>query len=106
MKKLKVIKSLISLGSYQEQLDRILNLPKAHNSSYVCIANVHMTIEVYQDKSFAQIVNNAELATPDGMPLAKAIKFIYGIAQDRVAGMDLTADIMRECEKNGESIFL
>jgi N-acetylglucosaminyldiphosphoundecaprenol N-acetyl-beta-D-mannosaminyltransferase len=106
MKKLKIIKSLISLGSYQTQLDHILNLPKANNSSYVCIANVHMTIEVYQDKSFEQIVNNAELATPDGMPLAKAIKFIYGIAQERVAGMDLTADIMRECEKRGESIFV
>jgi N-acetylglucosaminyldiphosphoundecaprenol N-acetyl-beta-D-mannosaminyltransferase len=51
-------------------------------------------------------VNNANIATPDGMPLAKAMKWLYGIKQDRVAGMDLMPDLMRVCEEKNLSIFL
>ena len=106
MKKLKVIKSLISIGRYEQFMSGLLNLAKDKESSYVCVANVHMTIEAYNDKKFEAIVNSANIATPDGMPLAKAIKYIYGIEQDRVAGMDLTYDIIREAQKNNLSIFV
>ena len=106
MKKLRVIESEISTGKYKDFLKNLLSLSSEKNSSYVCISNVHMTIEAYLDKDFRTIVNNAEIATPDGMPLAKAIKFIYGISQDRVAGMDLTEDLFRECEKNDKSVFI
>ncbi len=106
MKKKKIIKLLINIEKYEQFVAEILNLAKNKKSSYVCIANVHMTIEAYNDKNIEKIVNNANITTPDGMPLAKAIKYIYGIEQDRVAGMDLTSDIMREAQKNNLSIFV
>ncbi len=106
MKKLKVIKSQISIGSYDNFISNINTLSKDKTSSYICISNVHMTIEAYLDKNFEDIVNNADIATPDGMPLAKAIKFIYGINQDRVAGMDLIEDLFKECEKKDKKIFV
>lgn len=106
MKKLRVIESEISTGKYKDFLKNLLSLSSEKNSSYVCISNVHMTIEAYLDKDFRAIVNNAEIATPDGMPLAKAIKFIYGISQDRVAGMDLIEDLFKESEKHGKSVFI
>ncbi len=106
MKKLKVIKSLISIGKYEYFILELLSLAQNKVSSYVCVANVHMTIESYNDKKIEAIVNNANITTPDGMPLAKAIKYLYKIEQDRVAGMDLTSDIMREAEKNNLSIFV
>jgi len=65
-----------------------------------------MTIEAYLDESFSEIVNDADMATPDGMPLAKAMKLLYGIDQDRVAGMDLMPDLMKISEEQGMSIFL
>ena len=106
MKKFKIIKSLISTGTYQEFIENIFKLNKNKNSSYVCISNVHMTIEVFNSKKFENIVNNADLTTPDGMPLAKAIGYIYGTKQERIAGMDLTADIMHKCEELNQSIFI
>jgi len=106
MKKFKIIKSLISTGTYQEFIENIFKLSKNKNSSYVCISNVHMTIEVFNSKKFENIVNNADLTTPDGMPLAKAIGYIYGTKQERIAGMDLTADIMHKCEELNQSIFI
>lgn len=106
MNKLLVIKSFITTGKYKDFLSNMITLSKDKNSSYVCISNVHMTIESYLDKDFRDIVNNADIATPDGMPLAKAIKFIYGIDQDRVAGMDLIEDLFKECERLDKSIYI
>ncbi len=106
MKKRKIIKTLISTGKYEAFIGDILDLSKDTNSSYVCISNVHMTIEAYLDKEFCKIVNSSNIATPDGMPLAKAMKMLYGVDQDRVAGMDLMPDIMKISEKKGLSIFL
>ena len=104
MKK-QVIKSLISTGSYESFVANILDLAK-EESSYVCVSNVHMVIEAYRDQSFQHILNNAQIATPDGMPLAKAIKWLYKIDQPRVAGMDLIQDLFKSCEEKKLSIYL
>ncbi|WP_345975114.1 WecB/TagA/CpsF family glycosyltransferase [Sulfurimonas sp. HSL3-7] len=106
MKKRKVIKSLISTGKYETFIHNILGLVQNHSSSYICVSNVHMTIEAYLDTNFSAVVNGADMATPDGMPLAKAMKFLYGIDQDRVAGMDLMPDLMKISEEKGLSIFI
>jgi len=87
-------------------INNILDLSQDGASSYVCISNVHMTIEAYLDKKFCKIVNHANIATPDGMPLAKAMKMLYGVHQDRVAGMDLMPDLMKISEEKSLSIFL
>jgi N-acetylglucosaminyldiphosphoundecaprenol N-acetyl-beta-D-mannosaminyltransferase len=65
-----------------------------------------MTIEAYDDEAFLAVVNNADMATPDGMPLVKAMKMLYGVKQDRVAGMDLMPSLMEKCESEGKSIYL
>ncbi|MDM5264380.1 WecB/TagA/CpsF family glycosyltransferase [Sulfurovum sp. XTW-4] len=106
MKKRKVINTLINTGSYEELIGNILDLSKNSRSSYVCISNVHMAIEAYLDKTFCNIVNSSDIATPDGMPLAKAMKMLYSVDQDRVAGMDLMPDLMHISEEKGLSIFL
>lgn len=106
MTKRRIIRTLISIGGYEEFISSILELSQKSVSSYVCVSNVHMTIEAYQSDDFCNIVNHADIATPDGMPLAKAMKWLYNIKQDRVAGMDLMPDIMKRAEEGNLSIFL
>ena len=106
MQKFKVIQSFISSGKYDEFIKKIMNLSENKDSSYICVSNVHMTVEATKDKAFLDIVNNADITTPDGMPLAKAMKFLYGIEQDRVAGMDLIEDLFKTCTKEKKSIFV
>jgi N-acetylglucosaminyldiphosphoundecaprenol N-acetyl-beta-D-mannosaminyltransferase len=100
-----IISLSISTGSYQYFLDRILELARKKQSSYICVANVHMTIEAYWDSKYADMVNDADLVTPDGMPLAKAMKLFYGLRQDRVAGMDLLPDLLEKAEKENLGVF-
>ena len=104
MKK-KILKSCISISNYHETIEQITLLTK-QSSSYVCVCNVHMLIEAHQNENFKKIVNNADIAVSDGMPIVKAIKLFYGIDQDRVAGMDLMPDLMRISEEQKLSIFL
>ena len=53
-----------------------------------------MLVEAYLNKDFESILNKASLVTPDGMPLAFAIRLLYGHRQDLVAGMDLMPSLI------------
>ena len=98
MKKKQLLKINYTLGSYRSFVDKMIELAHTKKSSYVCVSAVHIFIEAHKDDSFAAILNNAEIVTPDGKPLAWALKFLYGIKQDRVAGMDLLPDLLSEAE--------
>jgi N-acetylglucosaminyldiphosphoundecaprenol N-acetyl-beta-D-mannosaminyltransferase len=64
-----------------------------------------MNIEAHWDTKFASMVNGADLVTPDGMPLAKAMKLLYGIKQERVAGMDLLPDLLLKAQEEQLGVF-
>lgn len=101
----KILSLNISQLSYSETTDKILRLAKKKESSYVCFANVHMTIESYDNPSFSDLVNNANIVCADGMPLVKAIKLKYRKDIERVAGMDMVSTILEKAEENNLSVF-
>jgi len=100
-----IITISISLGSYAEFIEEILTLAKTKISSYVCVANVHMLIETYKNKDFQRVVNGADIVTPDGLPVAHGLKFLYKIKQERVAGMDILPDLLRCSEEQNLSVY-
>ena len=78
----------------------------AHRRSRtVCFANVHMVVEAHLHSTVASAVNKADWAITDGMPLVWAIKSLYGLKQDRVAGMDMILSLLDRAEKENISIF-
>lgn len=95
----------ISIGSYKKFIDEIFQLAANQLSSYVCFANVHMTIEAYADNDFNTVVENADIVTPDGQPLALFLRYLKKVNQERVCGMDVFPDLLREAEARGKSIF-
>lgn len=103
--KKKLIGVGINSGSYREFLRTLQKFSFIKKSSYTCVANVHMLIEAYKDEEFMAIVNNADLVTPDGMPLAKGIQILYGEKQERVAGMDLLPDLLEISENENLKVF-
>lgn len=105
MEKKKLLKSYLTVGSYQKFVDEIISLGEKHISSYVCVANVHMFIEAYRDQSFNKILNEADITTPDGVPLIASLKFITGYKQVRVAGMDLFPSLLKESQTKKLSVF-
>tara|TARA_B110000285_G_C15052822_1_gene577935 strand:- start:571 stop:1077 length:507 start_codon:yes stop_codon:yes gene_type:complete len=102
--KCKIVSLNITTGKYLNVINEIISLAKSGISSYVCISNVHMCIEALWNKEFANQVNSTNIVTPDGIPLAKAIKLIYG-KQDRIAGMDIMPDLIKRAEEEGLGVY-
>jgi len=106
MKKMPILDIFVSFGSFADFIDNIISLAIEEASSYICVCNVHMLIEAKKDKKFQQILNDADIVTPDGMPVAKALGYKYNYYQERVSGMDLMPVLIEECAKRNKSIYL
>lgn len=105
MNKINILRFSVSLGKYQDFIDQIILKAKSKTKSYVCIASVHQLMEAHADPVFAKISHEADFVTPDGLPITWALKWIYNINQERVAGMDLLPDLLKESEKSGLKVF-
>lgn len=105
MQQTSVLNFPISIGTYQDFCQKVKILAKQSCSEYICVANVHMLIETYKDCNFATVVNTAAIVTPDGLPLTWALKWLRGIKQERVAGMDLLPDLLTLASQEKISIF-
>lgn len=99
MDKTNLMSISLTMGSYEDVLQNIITTAQAKTSCYTCVANVHMLVEACWDKSFAKVVNDAYIITPDGKPLTWALKLLHDKEQERVAGMDLLPDLLRISEK-------
>lgn len=54
---------------FDEQIQTILKWAGKRESKTVYVANVHMLIEAHWHPQFATVLRNADIVTPDGMPL-------------------------------------
>ena len=85
--------------SYEDVTQRILTWAGFGEKKYVCVANVHMVMEAYNDNNFRKIINNADLVTPDGMPLVWAMRLLGNKNQTRVYGPTLTHYVCKAASK-------
>lgn len=90
---------------FDAQIALMLKWAKARLSKAVCIANVHMLIEAHNNSDFATVLRDADLVTPDGMPLVWMLKFLGVSKQDRVAGLDVLLALCKLAPTEGVSIF-
>lgn len=74
--------------SYADATARIVRWAARGESRYVCCANVHVVMEAQDSPRFAEVLHDAALVTPDGMPLVWFARGL-GVAQPRVYGPDL-----------------
>jgi N-acetylglucosaminyldiphosphoundecaprenol N-acetyl-beta-D-mannosaminyltransferase len=83
----------IDATSYLDATDQIVTWAKHKVGKRVCAANVHMAMETYDNPKFAEIVNQADLVTPDGMPLVWGLRALGVKNAHRVCGPYLTLSV-------------
>jgi N-acetylglucosaminyldiphosphoundecaprenol N-acetyl-beta-D-mannosaminyltransferase len=75
-------------------------------SHYVCVTSVHGVMEARKDSGLRSILNDADIATPDGMPLVWALRS-FGVAnQQRVYGPTLMLVLCEQAARLGHRVFL
>jgi N-acetylglucosaminyldiphosphoundecaprenol N-acetyl-beta-D-mannosaminyltransferase len=99
MIKKKLISLDLNLLTYQQAKEWISSLAENHFSSYVCFANVHMLIEAYRSTSIKEYINKATLIVTDGVPLILAVRYLFGVSQERIAGMDMMPDLLTSAQE-------
>lgn len=105
-KLLPVIGVPIDSLNWPDALGRIKNWANAHESKAVYICNVHSVVTARNDSNFFEVINNSDLATPDGAPIAWVMRSMGSKSQERISGPDLMLKYCAEAAKNCESIYL
>jgi N-acetylglucosaminyldiphosphoundecaprenol N-acetyl-beta-D-mannosaminyltransferase len=90
---------------FNGQIDLILKWANRRISKVVCVANVHMLMEAHKNPKFAAVLGNADMVTPDGMPLVWLMNLLGVWHQDRVAGMDILLALCDRTSAENISVF-
>jgi N-acetylglucosaminyldiphosphoundecaprenol N-acetyl-beta-D-mannosaminyltransferase len=91
--------------SFEQQIDLMLKWGRSRLSKIVCVANVHMLTEACDDPHLASVLHDADLVTPDGMPLVWMLRLLTGKPQDRVAGQDILMGVCQIAQRENLPIF-
>lgn len=95
----------ISVLNLTSALEAIAAAIRERRKGYLCITGVHGVMEAQQDPAFKNILNNAFLCTPDGMPMVWAGKLAGHREMSRVYGPDLMMEVCAWSETSGAKHF-
>lgn len=95
----------VTASPFDIQIALILDWARNQLSKVVCVANVHMLIEGYRNPDFASVLQEADLVTPDGMPLVWMLRLMNAPTQNRVAGVDILLALCRQASSHNVSLF-
>lgn len=79
----------VNVTSYAAVVKMVVAWSGNSESRYICVANVHVLMESYDSPDFRKVVNQADLVTPDGVPLVWMMRLKGQRAQQRVYGPTL-----------------
>jgi N-acetylglucosaminyldiphosphoundecaprenol N-acetyl-beta-D-mannosaminyltransferase len=100
-----VLEAFIDAVTWDEAVTQIVAWGTARESRYVCMCNVHSVVTTTQDAEFKIAVNNADMATPDGAPVAWALRKLGHSGQERINGPDLMLKYLAQAERLGQLVF-
>ncbi|MEW6447676.1 MAG: WecB/TagA/CpsF family glycosyltransferase [Bacillota bacterium] len=95
----------VDATSFADAVSRIGGWANGFESRYVVVANVHVAMMAHDDPAYREIVNNADLVTPDGMPLVWALRVLGFKQQERVHGARLVLDLCNWAAANEAPVF-
>jgi N-acetylglucosaminyldiphosphoundecaprenol N-acetyl-beta-D-mannosaminyltransferase len=73
---------------------------------YICVTSVHGVVTAVRNPALKDVLNAADIATPDGMPVVWALRSFGVRDQSRVYGPDLMLALCRDAELFGHKIYL
>lgn len=106
LKRGNILGSLISAEKYDRILNTLTGWAQNRESRYVCICNVHSVVTAYFDPAFRNILNSADTAAPDGMPLVWALRKMGFSGQNRVDGPSLMLSLCERAVRDDLKIYL
>ena len=101
-----VLGAPIDVLTVSQAVARIAQWAAARESRVVCICNAHSVVAAAQDSRHMGVIQRADLATPDGAPVAWMLRRQGATGQRRVSGPDLMLDYCAHAAAAGQPIYL
>lgn len=95
----------ISATSYDEVLKALSNRP-ADQATVVAVCNVHSVMSARRSDDLFRAISQAEIATPDGVPIVWGLRQLFKSDQERVYGPELMRLAFAENERLGWKHYL
>jgi N-acetylglucosaminyldiphosphoundecaprenol N-acetyl-beta-D-mannosaminyltransferase len=96
----------IDAVTWTQALERIAVWSKARQSRVVCLSNVHAVVTARLDSQFSKVVEQADMAAPDGAPVAFMLRKLGFPSQERIDGPGLMWRYCSHAATSGDSIYL
>jgi len=96
-----ILGTTIHPTTYHDTTALILGWAAGAESRTVCLANVHLIMEAYDDPAYQAAVNSTDLIAPDGMPLVWVLRQMGHDLKDRVYGPTLTLRVLEAAARQG-----
>ena len=93
----------ITAGYALTKAERYVRTPGV---SMIFTPNPEIIMEAYNDPEFMNILNSADMCTPDGIGVVYAAEQIGDPLPERVAGFDLACGLLQSLSHTGEGVFL
>ena len=94
----------VDATSYGDATDRIMVWAKNGESRMVCAASVNNVMETRESGDFLDVMNRADLVTPDGMPLVWGLRLLGVKGPTRTYGPTLTQVLFDRAEVSGTPV--
>src|SRR5690606_21925371 len=104
-KRIEVLGSHIDVLNLQTACDRVFEAIRNKRKGYVCVVGVHGVIEAFDNVDFHEVLDNAYMCTPDGVPMVWLGKYYGHEEMDRVYGPDLMLEVCRRSVEHGYTHF-
>lgn len=95
----------ISMTTYEEVL-AALDARPADRATVVAVCNVHSVMSARRDPELLDAISNADVATPDGVPLVWGLRWTAHKEQQRVYGPELMRKALLDSDRHGWSHYL
>ncbi|MUG93012.1 WecB/TagA/CpsF family glycosyltransferase [Scytonema sp. UIC 10036] len=88
--------SKITIISFLDTVQRVIEWAEKREARYVCLANAHMIMLAYDSQKFWKTLNTSDLITPDGMSIVWSLRILGKKNQEQICGRDLTLSVCNE----------
>ena len=91
----------IATSDYGETVRKSLEWARNRESRALFFANVHVVMEAFDNQTFRESLNRADMINPDGMPLVWALRALVESSASRVYGPDAMLAMLDGAERGG-----
>ncbi len=87
-------------------LEKVVSWLKSDRKRYIVTPNPEMLVEAQKDKEFKRVLNQADMAIPDGIGLVAVLRWRGCSKVRRVAGADVMNDLIKRASSARWRVFM